>query len=418
MHRYAAVKQAQRSQQQRVLAVRGFSATRWAGNGPKSPLQVFRETFKEEWKKSQELQDNIKALQDAGGRLGESDAYKKAREAYLKAQKGSTIVGKTLKRTGETLENITAQAWDSEIGKSTREAVNKTAQKLDESFEPVRQTKVYKDMSEIIDDGESSRYGGFMEKERRREKRERDLATGKRATPVRSNEEAGTAIVATDKEASESIGKKIQDFKEKTVVGRKLHEIKVRLWDENENPLISLLRTISNKVGGLFAETESARVFAQFKLLDPTFNTEEFTKHLREYIIPEVLEAYVKGDEQVLKQWFSEAPYNVYSAQQKQIRQQELFADGRILDIRGVEIISAKLLPPQDVPAIVVGCRAQEIHLFRKATTGEIAAGHESNIMLSSYAMVLTRDPEKVDDKETEGWKILEFVRGGSRSFT
>lgn len=402
----------------RTSVVRTFTASSTQLNNPRSPLQIFRETFKQEWKKSQELQDNIKALQDASGKLGESEAYKKAREAYIKAQKGSTIVGKTLKKTGETVEKVASKAWESEIAKSTRQAVNKTAEKLDESFEPVRQTKVYKDVSEVIDDGDSSRYGGFISKEERRLKLEQAIASGKRSRAVKSNEAAGTALVATNVESKESIGKKIEDFKEKTPVGRKLHEFKIKLWDESENPLIVMLRTISNKVGGLFAETESARVYGQFKMMDPGFNTEDFTKHLRQYIIPEVLEAYVKGDEAVLKQWFSEAPYNVYAAQQKQFREQELFADGRILDIRGVEIVSAKLLPPQDIPVLVVGCRAQEIHLYRRAKTGEIAAGAESNILMSSYAMVFTRDPETVDDKETEGWKILEFVRGGSRQFT
>lgn len=404
---------------QLVLASRRtISSTVRLPQGQRSPLQIFRETFKQEWEKSKELQDNIKTLQDASGKLGESDAYKKAHEAYLRAQKGSTIVGKTLKKTGETVEDIAVKAWESELGKSTRKAMNATAQKIDESFEPVRQTKVYKDVSEVIDDGESSRYGGFITKEQRRLKKEQDLASGKRPKAVKSNDEAGTALVATNIEAKESFSKRIEDFKEKTPTGRKIHEMKVRLWDESENPLIVLLRTIGNKVGGIFAETESARVMGQFKMLDPNFNTESFTKHLREYIIPEILEAYVKGDEAVLKQWFSEAPYNVYAAQQKAFRDQELFADGRILDIRGVEIVSAKLLAPQDIPVLVVGCRAQEIHLYRKAKTGEIAAGTESNILLSSYAMVFTRDPENVDDKETEGWRILEFVRGGSRQFT
>ncbi|EDO15399.1 hypothetical protein Kpol_1063p9 [Vanderwaltozyma polyspora DSM 70294] len=395
-----------------------FSTSSRVLQGPRTPIQIFRDTFKKEWEKSKDLQDNIKALQDASGRLGESEAYKKAREAYLKAQKGSTIVGKTLQKTGETVEDIASKAWDSEIGKSTRKAASATARKIDESFEPVRKTQVYKDVSDVIDDGDSSRYGGFIGKEQRRLKRESDLVSGKRVRAVKSNDEAGTSIVATNIEAKESLGKKMEDFKENTTAGRTIHGVKVKLWDENENPLIVFLRKVSGKIGGFFAETESSRVLSQFKLMDPTFSNDSFTKHLREYIIPEVLEAYVKGDEAVLKKWFSEAPYNVYAAQQKEFRKQQLFPDGRILDIRGVEIVSAKLLAPQDIPVLVVGCRAQEIHLYRKVKTGEIAAGDESNILMSSYAMVFTRDPEQIDDDETEGWKILEFVRGGSRQFT
>ncbi|CCE62604.1 hypothetical protein TPHA_0C04530 [Tetrapisispora phaffii CBS 4417] len=386
--------------------------------GGKTPIQIFRETFKKEWEKSQELQDNIKTLQDASGRLGQSEAYKKAKEAYVKAQQSSTIVSKTLKKTGETVEDLAKKTWDSEIGKSTRKVVSQGAKKIDESFEPVRQTQVYKEVSEVIDDGESSRYGGFISKEQRRKKREADLASGKRVRATKSNEEAGTAIVATNVESKESFGKKIDDFKEKTVVGKTMKSFKVRVWDENENPLIVVLRTISNKISGFFAETESSRVYSQFKLMDPTFSNAAFTKHLRDYIIPEVLEAYVKGDEVVLKKWFSEAPFNVYAAQQKELRKQQLFTDGRILDIRGVDIVSAKLLAPQDIPVLVVGCRAQELHLYRKVKTGELGAGDESNIMMSSYAMVFTRDPDNIDDDETEGWKILEFVRGGSRQFT
>ncbi|CCD23212.1 protein translocase subunit TIM44 NDAI_0B01780 [Naumovozyma dairenensis CBS 421] len=398
-----------------------FSTTRTTlnnnGGGGRTPIQIFRDTFKKEWEKSQELQDNIKALHDASGKLSESETFKMAKDAYLKAHKGSTIVSKTLKKTGETVETMASKAWDSEIGKNTRIAAKKTAETIDKSFEPVRKTQIYKDVSEVIDDGDSSRYGGFITKEERKLKRERDLASGKRQRAVKSNDEAGTALVATNIEAKESFGKKVEDFKEKTVVGKTMKTVKMKLWDESENPLIVTLRKISNKISGFFDETESAKVYTQFKLMDTTFTNDGFTRHLRDYIVPEILEAYIKGDEKVLKKWFSEAPFNVYAAQQKVFREQGLFSDGRILDIRGVEIVSAKLLAPQDIPVLVVGCRAQEINLYKKAKSGEIAAGDESNIVMSSYAMVFTRDPEQIDDDETEGWKILEFVRGGSRPF-
>lgn len=155
-----------------------------------------------------------------------------------------------------------------------------------------------------------------------------------------------------------------------------------------------------------------------FKEIDPSFNTENFNKQLREFIIPEVLEAYVQGDEAVLKTWLSEAPFNVFHAQQKQFKEQGLFSDGRILDIRGVDVLSAKVIPGNNSPALVIGARVQEVNVYRKAKTGEIAAGSPDNINLSTYVMVLTRIPEDVDHPETEGWKVLEFARGGTRQFT
>lgn len=400
-----------------ILSQRGFHTTVRAQSGPKSPLQIFTETFRSEWKKSKELQDNIKALQDETGKIGESDAYKKAREAYQKAQKSTTVVGKTIKKTGEVVEKVVVTAWDSEAGKYTRKTIERTADAVDHAIEPIRQTKVYQEAAQSLDEG-ASRYGGFESKEQRRLKRERELASGARPKAVKSNEEAGSALVATDiAPETESLGSKIEDLKTNTTVGRTFTDFKTKFWDESENPLIVGLRTITEKIGGIFAETESAQVFKLFKQIDPNFNQEDFTKQLREYIIPEILEAYVKGDEKVLKTWFSEAPFNVYNAQQKIFKEQQLFADGKILDIRGVEIVSAKLLP-SNIPVLVVGCRAQEIHLYKEIKTGKVVAGTESNIQLSSYALVLTRNAEEVDDKETEGWKVLEFARGGSRQFT
>lgn len=288
---------------------------------------------------------------------------------------------------------------------------------MDEAFDPVRQTRAYKDISEVIDDGSSSAYGGFITKEQRRRKREQEILLGKRRV-IQSNDEGPTALTTTNYKVSKpSFGERWENFKTSTAVGRFIADLRLR-WDESENGLISFIRTVFEKIGGFFSETERARVIRQFKLMDPTFNSDEFLKNLREYIIPEILDAYVKGDEKVLKQWVSEAPFNVWNASTKQYRDKGLFADGKVLDIRGVDIISAKLLPPADIPVLVASCRAQEINIYRDVKTGKVIAGTESDILLSTYAIVLTRIPEEMGNKETEGWKIIEFARGATRSFT
>jgi hypothetical protein len=52
----------------------------------KSPFQVFVDTFKSELSKSQELQESVKALQDESGKIGDSEALRRAKEAYAKAR--------------------------------------------------------------------------------------------------------------------------------------------------------------------------------------------------------------------------------------------------------------------------------------------------------------------------------------------
>lgn len=385
-----------------------------------SPLKVFFDTFKQEVKKSSELKENIKALQDESGRMAESEAFKRAKEAYARAQKGRSAAGKAVKKTADVVGGAAYKAWESPVGKGVRTTVKVSADVADKAFEPVRKTKIYQDVSEVIDDGSSNMYGGFLTKEQRQALREKELARKLKEgfkSPVKENEEAGGELIATEiKSSGPSTSEKWESFKQKSPIGKAIVILKEK-WDESENGLISLIRTIIEKITGFFAETEQAKTIRQLKYMDPSFKLTDFQKTLNDYIVPEVVDAYIKNDAKVLKEWFSEAPYNVWEANNKQFTQQGLFSDSRILDIRGVDIVTCKSLQPNDIPVVVVSCRAQEIHLYRKAKTGEIAAGTEDQIQLSTYAMVLTRIPEEFDNKTTEGWKIVEFARGGSRPF-
>lgn len=44
-----------------------------------------------------------------------------------------------------------------------------------------------------------------------------------------------------------------------------------------------------------------------FKELDPNFEMEDFQRFLREYIVPEVVDAYLGADREALKMWCGEA---------------------------------------------------------------------------------------------------------------
>ncbi|KAG7835875.1 hypothetical protein KL941_000827 [Ogataea angusta] len=395
------------------LGVRTFSIHGARSSGQKSPIQVFVDTFRSELKKSTELTDQIKQLKSATDEMGESEAFKKAKEAYNAAQKSSGALAKGVHKTAEVVGDVAHKAWESPVGKGVRTTVEKTAETVDQVIEPIRKTKTYQEVTKSLDEG-ASKYGLYESKEQRRLRRLRELENKPKA--IKRDEEAGTAIVATNIKSESSIKDKIK-IKPNSAIGRLLVVLREK-WEEAENPLLVLIRTVIDKIGSFFAETEGARVIKAFRELDPNFNTESLTKQLREYIVPEVLEAYITGEEKVLKTWLSEAPFNIIAAQQKQLRDQGLISDGRILDVRDVQIVSSRMLEPNQIPVFVVSARVQEVNLYRKAKTGEVVAGTEEDILLSAYALVITRVPEEIDNPETEGWKILEFVRGGSRKFT
>ena len=182
-------------------------------------------------------------------------------------------------------------------------------------------------------------------------------------------------------------------------------------YNESENPLISTARSITDKFAGFFAENETAMVIKKFREMDPNFQLDPFMREMREYILPEVLDAYVKGDVETLKLWLSAAQFQVYSALSDQYTKAGLKSDGRILDIRHVDILNARMLEPGEIPVFIITCRTQEVHVYRNAKTGELAAGMEDKVQLVTYAIGVTRIPEDVNNPETRGWRLIELQK-------
>lgn len=182
-------------------------------------------------------------------------------------------------------------------------------------------------------------------------------------------------------------------------------------YQESENPLISTARSISDRITGFFAENETAMVIKKFREIDPNFQLEPFLTEMREYILPEVLDAYVKGDVETLKLWLSAAQYQVYAALMQQYKTAGLVSDGRILDIRHVDILSARMLEPGEIPVFIITCRTQEVHVYKQAKTGDLAAGQDDRVQQVTYAIGVTRVPEDVNNPETRGWRMIELQK-------
>lgn len=181
-------------------------------------------------------------------------------------------------------------------------------------------------------------------------------------------------------------------------------------YNESENPLISTARSISDRVAGFFAENETAMVIKKFREMDPGFKVEEFLTEMREYILPEVLDAYVKGDTEVLKMWLSTPQYQVYEALMKQYTTAGLKSDGKILDIRHVDILNVRLLE-NEIPVFIITCRTQEVHVYKDRKTGNLMAGMDDKVQLVTYAIGVTRIPEDVANPETKGWRLIELQK-------
>ena len=91
-----------------------------------------------------------------------------------------------------------------------------------------------------------------------------------------------------------------EDMKSSNPVLRKFSEFK-QAYDESENSFVSGLWSAIDTIGSRFDENGTAQVLRTMRNMDPDFNRERFERELREYIVPEVVDAYLSVDLYSLK---------------------------------------------------------------------------------------------------------------------
>ena len=160
-------------------------------HGDKSPWQVFTDTLKTEFKASKEWNEGTKALASSAQDFTQNQTLQKARTAYGAASgAAASTTGKVLKTTGSAIGKSAAWTWDTTPVKGLRIGVNATGRGVEKITRPLRATEAFKNVRDVIDDGSSSRYGGWTEKDERKRLREaRELKeAAKSGRPVRRAE--------------------------------------------------------------------------------------------------------------------------------------------------------------------------------------------------------------------------------------
>lgn len=142
-------------------------------HGDKSPWQVFTETLQSEFKASKEWNESTKALAAGAQQFTENESVRRARQAYESTTgKVTSTTANVLKTTAGAVGKGAAWTWETPVVKGVRSTVNATASVIEKSTRPIRETEAFKNVKNVIDDGSSSRYGGWVEKEERRKARE------------------------------------------------------------------------------------------------------------------------------------------------------------------------------------------------------------------------------------------------------
>ncbi len=142
-------------------------------HGDKTPWQVFLDTMQTGLKESKEWNESTKALASSANEFVESESVRKARQAYETTHGAVTsTAAKAVKTTAGAIGKGATWTWETPVMKGVRKGANKTGEALDKATKPIRDTEAYKNVKDVIDDGSSSRYGGWVEREERKRRRE------------------------------------------------------------------------------------------------------------------------------------------------------------------------------------------------------------------------------------------------------
>jgi import inner membrane translocase subunit TIM44 len=160
-------------------------------HGDKTPWQVFVETLQQEFKASKDWNESTKALQSGYEEFTQNPALQKAKSAYEEASKtATTTTSAAFKHTGKAIGQSAAWAWETPVAKVVRKGATAAGSGIEKATRPVRETEAYKSVKNVIDDGSSSRYGGWIEKEERKRRRAlREAQAMKEGKPLQPMDE-------------------------------------------------------------------------------------------------------------------------------------------------------------------------------------------------------------------------------------
>lgn len=213
---------------------------------------------------------------------------------------------------------------------------------------------------------------------------------------------AGEALVLSKEQQSDSSSSRMSFLQNSPAYQRFMEN-----YYESDDPLYSALRSVGSRVGRLFDENEQAKVIRAIRETDPHFRMDRFQTELKEYIVPEVIDAFLTADRGDMKAWMSEAAFNVSWAVLGEYIKSGLVSASQVIEVQSVDVLQAKF-HNETVPVFLATCESQEVHAWKSAKTGEVKVGDTKSVKRSRYVFALTMVESELENELTSGWKVVE----------
>ncbi|XP_030035422.1 mitochondrial import inner membrane translocase subunit TIM44 [Manduca sexta] len=374
------------------------------------------ENIKEDIAKNKEMKDNIKKFREEAQKLENSEALQAARRKFhaveSEASKSSEVLKETIEGIKGKMEHVLEEASKTDIAKKAgkfTEDISKSARGAAESIadksQKLGQTSAFKTISqatevvknEISPRGLEGRVYSSPVTLRKRVEVAEDERT---FTP--DTESTGVELHKDSK-----FYQQWEDFKNNNQYVNKVLDWKIK-YEESDNAVVRASRFVTEKVGSLFGnlfeKTELSKTLTEICKMDPNFTAQKFLEDCGNDIIPNILEAMVRGDLDILKDWCYEGVFNILATPIKQCKQLGYYLDSKILDIEQIELVMGKIM--DQGPVLVITFQSQQIMCVRDSKNNVIE-GDPDKVMRVNYVWVLCRDPQELNPKAA--WRLLEL---------
>ncbi|XP_062888372.1 mitochondrial import inner membrane translocase subunit TIM44 [Mobula hypostoma] len=398
----------------------------YTSDGRRGFLGGLLDNIKQELAKNKEMKDSIKKFRDEAKKLEESEALQRARKKYKTIEsetvKTSEVLKKKLEEFSETVKESLDEVGKSDIGKKIREGVEEAAKSAKQSAETVSRsgekigkTTAFKAISQGVesvkkelDESVLGQSGTYRPPSLLRKRSDFSKAKATEEKVFEANEEAMGMVLHKDSKWYQQW----KEFKDNNIVFNRFFEMKMK-YDESDNTFIRASRALTDKVtdliGGLFSKTEMSEVLTEILKVDPHFDKDTFLKQCERDIIPNVLEAMMRGELDVLKDWCYEATYSQLAQPIQQAKAMNLQFRSKILDIDNIDLAMGKMM--EQGPVLIITFQAQLVMVI-KNHNGEVVEGDPDKVLKMLYVWALCRDQDELNPYAA--WRLLDISASSS----
>ena len=121
------------------------------------------------------------------------------------------------------------------------------------------------------------------------------------------------------------------------------------VWETSQNPYIYQMASAYDAV---FAETEEGQAVKELRRLERDFNLEEWLLDVEDDFAPDMLEAYLTGNLELMSGVCGDTTKAMVTAAISEREKNGFVVDSTILDIRGTNLLAARVF--EKAPPIMV----------------------------------------------------------------